>query len=90
MVVLAVFLVQEGVAEILDAPFITALTQTGLVPRLATAVLGAGQSLNIVLSLICGLVAVTRGRIEINRPHYYSVSLPCYPQRQVSAGTARS
>jgi hypothetical protein len=46
--------------------------ETGLVPRLPTAVLATGIGLVSVLSLVCGLVldTVTRGRKEMKRMRY--------------------
>lgn len=57
------------VAEFLD---------TGLVPRLPTAVLAMGLSILAFLSLACGLVldTVTRGRKEAKRMRYLSLPAP--------------
>ena len=50
--------------------------ETGLVPRLPTAVLAASLMLLAFLSLACGLIldAVALGRKEIKRLHYLSMS----------------
>ncbi len=49
--------------------------QTGLVPRLPTAVLVTGMVLLSFLSLACGLIldTVTRGRQELKRLQYLNV-----------------
>jgi glycosyltransferase involved in cell wall biosynthesis len=46
--------------------------ETGLVPRIPTAVLSTGLMLVAVLSFVCGLIldTVTRGRRELKRMHY--------------------
>ena len=50
--------------------------ETGLVPRLPTAVLATGMMLLGFLCLACGLIldTVTRGRQELKRLQYLSVS----------------
>jgi glycosyltransferase involved in cell wall biosynthesis len=57
-------------------PVVLEFLQTGLVPRLPTAVLATGLMLLASLSLLCGLVlhTVTRGRVEMKRLFYLSVS----------------
>jgi hypothetical protein len=52
--------------------------ETGLVPRLPTAVLATGLMLLGFLCLACGLIldTVTRGRKELKRLQYLSVSRP--------------
>ena len=49
--------------------------QTGLVPRLPTAVLATGLVLSALLSVACGLIldTVTRGRQELKRLIYLSM-----------------
>jgi hypothetical protein len=49
--------------------------ETGLVPRLPTAVLVTGLSLVGLLTLMSGLIleTVTRGRREAKRMHYLSI-----------------
>ena len=46
--------------------------ETGLVPKLPTAVLATGLMLAGLLSMICGLIldTVTTGRRELKRLHY--------------------
>ena len=60
---------------VLSIPVITTYFETGLVPRLPTAVLATGLMLLGFLSLACGLIldTVTRGRQELKRLQYLSV-----------------
>ena len=53
----------------LGAPVVWTFLETGLVPRLPTAVLATGLVLLSSLSLVCGLVldSVARGRKEAKR-----------------------
>ena len=59
-------------------PIVVRFLQTGLVPRLPTAVLSMGLMILAFLSLACGLVleTVTRGRREMKRMQYLSVPGP--------------
>jgi hypothetical protein len=52
--------------------------QTGLVPRLPTAVLSTGLVLLGIVSLSCGLIldTVTRGRREVKRLAYLGLRPP--------------
>jgi glycosyltransferase involved in cell wall biosynthesis len=61
----------------LGIPLVLEYAQTGLVPRLPTAVLATSLMLLGCLSLVCGLVldTVTRGRIEAKRLHYLSLPI---------------
>jgi glycosyltransferase involved in cell wall biosynthesis len=63
-------------AIIISIPVITTYIDTGLVPRLPTAVLAMGMILIGFLSLVCGLIldTVTRGRQELKRLQYLNVS----------------
>jgi glycosyltransferase involved in cell wall biosynthesis len=65
-------------ALILVIPVISTYLDTGLVPRLPTAVLATGLMLLGFLSMACGLIldTVTRGRQELKRLQYLSVSRP--------------
>jgi hypothetical protein len=58
--------------------------ETGLVPRLPTALLCAALMLFGTLLLVCGLVldTVTRGRAEAKRFAYLSVGAPSNAIRQ--------
>ena len=62
----------------LSIPVIGTYMETGLVPRLPTAVLATGLMLLGFLSLACGLIldTVTRGRKELKRLQYLSFSRP--------------
>lgn len=61
----------------LGLPVVAEFLQTGLVPRLPTAVLAMGMMLLGCLSLTCGLVldAVSRGRKENKRLAYLAIAL---------------
>ena len=56
----------------LAIPLLLEFLETGLVPRIPTAVLSTGLMLVAVLSFVCGLIldTVTRGRRELKRMHY--------------------
>ena len=60
---------------VLGVPVIWEFWQTGLVPRLPTAVLAMGLMLMAFLALSCGLIleSVTRGRKETKRLAYLSI-----------------
>ena len=62
----------------LAAPVIATFVQTGLVPRLPTAVLSTGLMLLAFLSLMCGLIldTVTHGRREMKRLRYLTIPAP--------------
>lgn len=64
-------------AVLLEIPIVLTFLETGLVPRMPTALLGTGMMLLAFLSLTCGLVldTVTRGRIELKRMQYLSIPL---------------
>lgn len=59
----------------LSVPLLTTYLETGLVPRLPTAVLAASTMLLACLALTCGLIldTVTHGRREIKRLAYLTV-----------------
>ncbi len=59
----------------LSIPLIFTFLETGLVPRLPTAVLATGLMLLAFLSIACGLIldTVTRGRKELKRLQYLTV-----------------
>jgi hypothetical protein len=65
-------------ALVLAVPVLVTFAETGLVPRLPTAVLATGVMLLAFLSLVCGFVldTVTRGRNEMKRLHYLSLPAP--------------
>jgi len=62
-------------AMLLAVPLFETYIQTGLVPRLPTAILCSGLVVLSFLSLACGLVleTVTRGRLEAKRLAYLAV-----------------
>ncbi len=61
---------------ILAVPLVLTFLETGLVPRIPTAILVTGMMLLGFLFLACGLIldTVTRGRQELKRLQYLSVS----------------
>jgi hypothetical protein len=65
----------------LAAPIIRTYLDTGLVPRLPTAVLSTGVMLISFLSGVCGLIleTVTRGRMEAKRLAYLNVPVRFNP-----------
>jgi glycosyltransferase involved in cell wall biosynthesis len=66
-----------GIASlVLGTPVVIEFVQTGLVPRLPTAVLAAALGLLAALSLTCGLIldTVTRGRKEAKRLAYLTAA----------------
>jgi glycosyltransferase involved in cell wall biosynthesis len=72
------FVALAAVALVLAAPLVVTFMETGLVPRLPTAVLATGLMLLAFLSLVCGLIleTVTRGRQEAKRMVYLSIPAP--------------
>jgi hypothetical protein len=71
-------LVLAAVSALLAAPIVVEYLETGLVPRLPTAVLSMGLMIVAFLSLTCGLVldTVTRGRREMKRMRYLNIPAP--------------
>ncbi len=65
---------------ILGYPLIIEWLETGLVPRIPTAILSSIIMLLSFLSLTCGLIldTVTRGRKELKRLHYLSINGPSH------------
>jgi Glycosyl transferase family 2 len=65
-----------AIAVIIAVPIVFTFLETGLVPRLPTAVLAASIMLLSFLSLSCGLIldTVTRGRREMKRMVYLGTS----------------
>lgn len=74
--VTALILLLSGL--LLGAPVVVAYVQTGLVPRLPTALLSTGLVLLAFLALTCGLIldAVSRGRKELKRLAYLAIPPP--------------
>ncbi len=81
--------VMAFIALVLAWPVLVTFLQTGLVPRLPTAVLSTGLMLLAFLSLTCGLIleTVTRGRREIKRMQYLRVPAPGSRPRSVETGS---
>jgi glycosyltransferase involved in cell wall biosynthesis len=71
------------VAVLLSIPLVVTYLQTGLVPRIPTAVLCVGLVLLAVLSGMCGLIldTVTRGRREMKRLAYIGMPVAGQPVR---------
>jgi glycosyltransferase involved in cell wall biosynthesis len=67
----------------LAVPLVETWLETGLVPRLPTAVLATGLMLLSFLSLACGLIldTVTRGRLEAKRMAYLAIPAPDFRLR---------
>ncbi|GAB2178038.1 glycosyltransferase family 2 protein [Dongia sp. agr-C8] len=67
--------VLAALAIILSIPVLITYIETGLVPRLPTAILSTGLMLLASLSLTCGLILdnVTRGRQEMKRLFYLGI-----------------
>ena len=65
-------------AFLLAIPLVKTYLQTGLVPRFPTAILVTGMVIVAVLCLFAGLIldTVTRGRREVRRLAYLSLSAP--------------
>ncbi len=65
---LILFLIAIGLAY----PIISTFLETGLVPRLPTAVLSTGITMISFLSLTCGLIlnSLSQARVEIKKLHY--------------------
>ena len=68
-------------AFVLAIPLIRTYIQTGLVPRFPTAILVTGMVVVAMLSIFAGLIlsTVTRGRREVRRLAYLSLSAPGAP-----------
>ena len=67
-----------ALAIVLSVPLAFTYLQTGLVPRLPTAILATGLMIVAALSFMCGLIldTVVRGRREVRRLHYLSFPAP--------------
>jgi glycosyltransferase involved in cell wall biosynthesis len=87
--VVCVFLLTAAVG--LMIPILITFEETGLVPRLPTAVLATGMTLLGFLSLACGLIleTVTLGRLEMKRMIYLGISAsPAAPPASATAASA--
>jgi glycosyltransferase involved in cell wall biosynthesis len=72
------FVLLALISLLIGAPVVTEYLQTGLVPRLPTAVLATGLMLLAFLALMAGLIldTVTRGRWEQKRMAYLAIPGP--------------
>jgi hypothetical protein len=63
---------------LLSFPLAITYVQTGLVPRLPTAILSMGLGIVAVLCFFCGLIldTVVRGRSEVRRLAYLALPAP--------------
>jgi len=68
-------------------PLVTEFLQTGLVPRLPTAVLAMGLMLLAAVSFVAAMIldTVTVGRREMKRLHYLSLQGPRFSERRRSS-----
>jgi glycosyltransferase involved in cell wall biosynthesis len=75
------FLVLVLLSVVLAYPLVLTYIDTGLVPRIPTAILSSGIMVLAFLSLTCGLIldTVTRGRREAKRLRYLEFSSPTRP-----------
>jgi glycosyltransferase involved in cell wall biosynthesis len=67
-----------SLAILLSVPLVVTYVNTGLVPRVPTAILVTGMSIIAVLCFFAGLIldTVTRGRREVRRLYYLSLAAP--------------
>ena len=65
-------LLLASISILLGMPIVLTFLETGLVPRLPTAVMAVGIMLTAILALMCGLIldSIARGRKEIKRFQY--------------------
>ena len=70
------------IAAILALPLVVTFAQTGLVPRVPTAIGITGLVVLACLAYVCGLIldTVVRGRREVRRLAYLSLPAPTFPQ----------
>jgi glycosyltransferase involved in cell wall biosynthesis len=73
-------------ALVLGWPLVTEFLETGLVPRLPTAILATGLTILAFMSFIAGLIldTVTLGRRELKRLHYLALQGPTFGERRRS------
>ena len=79
-----------ALAVVLSAPLVVTYVQTGLVPRVPTAILATGLVIVAVLNLFAGLIlsTVVHGRREMKRLAYLAVRGPQAEASERSASTA--
>jgi glycosyltransferase involved in cell wall biosynthesis len=73
-------------AIVLAAPLLVTYLETGLVPRLPTAILATGLIILAALNGFCGLIldTVVRGRLEVRRLAYLAYPAPGETQERVA------
>ena len=78
--------------ELLAVPLVLTYLDTGLVPRLPTAILVTGLGIVAVLCFFAGLIldTVTRGRREVRRLAYLAQLAPGSTDRRSSRRSSRS
>lgn len=76
--------VLAGVGLLLGLPVVAEFLETGLVPRLPTAVLATGSMILSFVSFVAGLIldTVTLARREIKRLHYLGLQGPTFRERR--------
>jgi hypothetical protein len=76
-----------GSSVLLALPLLASYVETGLVPRLPTAVLVTGLMVLAFMSFVAGLIldTVTHGRRELKRLHYLGLRGPTFGERRRSA-----
>ena len=81
----AIFAALAALSLMLAYPLIVTYLETGLVPRIPTAVLTTGVMVLAFLAGACGIIldTVSRGRREAKRMRYLSISGPGEPDRSL-------
>ncbi len=87
----AMFAAFAALAGALGTPVVLTYVDTGLVPRLPSAILTMGIVVLAFLSLACGFIldTVTRGRTEMKRLHYLSLPAPGEPGQRTGRDQAK-
>jgi glycosyltransferase involved in cell wall biosynthesis len=79
-----VALLLAAASLVLGWPLVTTFIETGLVPRLPTAIAATGAMILAFISFIAGLIldTVTLGRREMKRLHYLGLQGPTFRERR--------
>ncbi|MBK18004.1 MAG: glycosyl transferase [Rhodospirillaceae bacterium] len=74
----AIFVILAAVSLLLAYPLLVTFFETGLVPRLPTAILTTGIMVLAFISMVCGIIldSVCRGRRETKRMYYLALPEP--------------
>jgi hypothetical protein len=82
----SIFAILVVTSILLGLPVVQTYLETGLVPRLPTALLAVGTMILAFLGLICGLIldSVTLGRREAKRMRYLQIPAPGAPSEAAS------